>query len=410
MEKFVKVVETNEEVKVNNNSYIPDDFSFSILSKLPLKSLKRFGCVSKSWSLLFENSHFMNMLRNHFLSNNHRSNYGVTLLLLYDSDLPVHYTLYLLSDDRFENRVKLDLPPPIQEVVSTLYILSSTSINGILCLGNLGSRGMVSIFRAVLWNPATAEYMFIPPSPDEDVPPYREPLCKFDGFGYDHVRDDYKLIRYIIFFDLTDDDEDVPWEDRSYDPLLEIYSLRNNSWRILDIDMRDIAHCAYDQPQDGAAVYMDGVCHWWANNDLFNLTGILVSYDFSNEVLFTTPMLLDMVESCDFIVNRRLVVLNESIALISNYSKPTTFHISILGELGVKESWIKLFIVGPVPSIKCPIGFGKKGICFKQNNDELVWIDINTQIIDEIGVRAEGYSFPMGIYKESLLSIGGINN
>jgi molecular chaperone HtpG len=37
--------------KVSN--HIPEDLAFSILSKLPLKSLKRFGCVRKSWTLLF---------------------------------------------------------------------------------------------------------------------------------------------------------------------------------------------------------------------------------------------------------------------------------------------------------------------------------------------------------------------
>jgi molecular chaperone HtpG len=408
MEKFVEVVETNEEVKVNNNLHVHDDVSFSILSKLPLKSLKRFECVSKSWSLLFENPNFMNMLRNHFLSNNHHSNYGVTFLLLQEGEPDVHDTFYLLSNDRFENRVKLNLPPPIQEGDSAVYILSSISVNGILCLGQDTTRGMVRIFRAVLWNPATAEYMVIPPSPDEYVPPYRNPYFMFHGFGYDHVRDDYKLIRYISFFNVTDEDEDVPWEDRSYDPLLEIYSLRNNSWRILEIDMRDIAHCVYDQP--GTEVYMDGVCHWWGNNEILNSTGWLVSFDFSNEVLLTTPMLLDMGENCDFIIERRLMVLNDSIALISNCYKAATFHISILGELGVKESWIKLFIVGPIPSIECPIGVGKKGIYFKQKNDELVWIDLTTEIIDEIGVKGEMYTFQIGIYKESLLSIRGINN
>jgi molecular chaperone HtpG len=410
MEKFVEVVETNEDVKVNNNPHIPDDFSFSILSKLPLKSLKRFGCVCKPWSLLFKNPHFMNMLRKHFLSNNHHSNSGVTFLLLQKEEPHVLDKFYLLSNDKFENRVKLDLPPPIHGVDGIVYFLSSSSINGILCLGQDASRGMVSIFRVVLWNPATAEYMVIPPSPDEYVPPYRDPSFMFHGFGYDHVRDDYKLIRYISFFNVTDEDEDVPWEDRSYDPLLEIYSLRSNSWRILEIDMHDIAQCSYDQTFLGTGVYMDGVCHWWGNNDSYHSRGLLVSFDFSNEVLFTTPMLLDMGERCDFVIERRLVVLNESIALISNCFKTTTFHILILGELGIKELWIKLFIVETIPFIECPIGFGKKGICFKQKNDELVWIDINNQIIDEIGVKAERYTFQMGIYKESFLSIEGINN
>ncbi|AES77791.1 hypothetical protein MTR_7g017270 [Medicago truncatula] len=49
-------------------------------------------------------------------------------------------------------------------------------------------------------------------------------------------------------------------------------------------------------------------------------------------------------DSFDFeYVWRDLLVLNGSIALISNYSNVDTFHISILGEFGVKER-------------ECPIG------------------------------------------------------
>jgi len=60
------VTATNEKV----STFIHDDITFSILSKLPLKSLKRFECVRKSWSLLFENPLFMNLVRNNFLSDN----------------------------------------------------------------------------------------------------------------------------------------------------------------------------------------------------------------------------------------------------------------------------------------------------------------------------------------------------
>jgi hypothetical protein len=59
---------TNEKV----STYISDDLSFSILSKLPLKSFKRFQCVRKSWSLLYENHHFMSIFRSDFLSNSPR--------------------------------------------------------------------------------------------------------------------------------------------------------------------------------------------------------------------------------------------------------------------------------------------------------------------------------------------------
>ncbi|XP_045828999.1 F-box protein CPR1-like [Trifolium pratense] len=396
MEKCVPMAAgKNEDLKYevsNNNNrinvHIPDDIAFSILSKLPIKSLKRFGCVRKSWSLLFENPYFMNMLRNHFLYNNNRhcSDYGGdTFLFLYEPLRPHYYraSFYLLSNDKFEDRIKLDLPPPFDGDDIAMYILSSVSVNGIFCLGKDTRRGIVNSFQAALWNPATAEVMGIPPSPDESVPPYRDPFFIFHGFGYDNVKDDYKLIRYITFFQVVDEEEDVPYEDRSYDPLLQIYSLRSNSWRILDVNMPDgydISMITFEKPM---GVYMDEVCHWWGTTDFGNGEGYLV----------------------------RLVVLNESIAFISNRFKATTYHISILVELGVKESWIKLFIVGPIPSLDWPIAVGQKGgICFRQTNDELVWIDLSTQIIDEIGVKGERYCYQMGIYKESLLRIGGIND
>jgi hypothetical protein len=92
-------MEKGRSTKVRN--YIPDDLALCIVSKLPLKSLKRFGCVRKSWSLLFDNDHFMNMFRNNFISYHH-SYYDDTSLML--STLTDFYSL---SGDNFENIVKL---------------------------------------------------------------------------------------------------------------------------------------------------------------------------------------------------------------------------------------------------------------------------------------------------------------
>jgi len=72
-----KKFETVTSEKVRNY----DDIVFSILSKLPIKSLKRFECVAKSWSLLFKNDHFMNMFRNNFLSNGPSYCHNASLLL-----------------------------------------------------------------------------------------------------------------------------------------------------------------------------------------------------------------------------------------------------------------------------------------------------------------------------------------
>ncbi|MCH92410.1 F-box protein, partial [Trifolium medium] len=108
----------------------------------------------------------------------------------------------------------------------------------------------------VLWNPATGEYKLVPRShqPYENIEFNPRPLA----FGYDHVTDDYKVIRiaqYPIYFEgnwicLLDTDnlfwkkdsafpydDDIFWEGwalRVYEPFWEIYSLKNNSWRKLD--------------------------------------------------------------------------------------------------------------------------------------------------------------------------------
>jgi hypothetical protein len=110
----------------------------------------------------------------------------------------------------------------------------------------------------------------------------------------------------------------------------------------------------------GEEVYVNGVSHWWDKSE----TQIyLVSFDFIKESFITTPISSYGSDPFDFNSTRRrlLTILNGSIAYIVNYKEKATFHISILGELGVKELWTKLFIVGPLSCLEYPIGAGKKG-------------------------------------------------
>ncbi|GAU38946.1 hypothetical protein TSUD_363850 [Trifolium subterraneum] len=166
--------------KVSN--HIPEDLAFSILSKLPLKSLKRFGCVSKTWSLLFQIPNFMSKFRNNFISIPH-SYYNDTSILLHqivynDAKTQVYFSLHSLFGERFENRLKLDFPNPFQQEDPGFNILRSGSITGILCLFQHN--------EVVLWNPTTDEFKVIPPSSAESVPPHWDATTLFYGFGYDH--------------------------------------------------------------------------------------------------------------------------------------------------------------------------------------------------------------------------------
>lgn len=97
-------------------------------------------------------------------------------------------------------------------------------------------------------------------------------------------------------------------------------------------------------------------------------------------MLFTTSLPLDMTHESLF------TVFNGFVAVTTYHEETTTYHISILGELGVKESWTKLLIVGLLPrSTYFPIGIGKKGdIFFLNNTGKVARFDLNTQTIDNI--------------------------
>ncbi|XP_058782099.1 F-box/kelch-repeat protein At3g06240-like [Vicia villosa] len=398
---------TTSEKKVSSSNFINDDLSFNILSKLPLKSLKRFGCVSKSWSLLFENHYFMTIFRSNFISN-HQSLYNDTSLLLRVTGREFH----ILSDnDDFEFENTVDLPNPFQEEDPFFKILDSGSITGILCLYR--DQEVPIVF----WNPSIQQFKVIPPSPGESVPRYQMFLSIINGFGYDHVSDDYKLIKHIYYFRPSHRDcEDLGLHDVPREGVLdgkslwEIYSLRNNSWKKLDdmnVCFEGVSYnCSAHNNIYGQLLYLDGTCHWWNFIDLPDAQVVLVSFDLVNEVLCTTLVPLDIHFGAT-----HLVELCGSVALISwTYRSTCIFDISILSEIGVKELWTKLFSVGPLSCIENPIGSGKNGdIFFIQEDGEIVCLNLNTQIIEELDVRGDKYH-QLGqvlMYKENFIQWKG---
>ncbi|WVZ14779.1 hypothetical protein V8G54_012345 [Vigna mungo] len=132
--------------------------------------------------------------------------------------------------------------------------------------------------------------------------------------------------------------------------------------------------------------YFDGMCHWLSriHGDLSGKP-CLVSFDMSNETYYTTPTPLDIpLDICDNFyidcVRWYVFILNRSIALMSTYEYNNTFYISILIELGMKETWNKLFTLGSSTCITRSIG-GRNmdNILFQTHDGALVWYDLSTQ-------------------------------
>jgi hypothetical protein len=321
-----------------------------------------------------------------------------------------------MSGERFKDRVKLDFPPPFQHHDSRFYIkiLGWASVNGTLCL----YKDWCNHTTTMLWNPATGEFLLIPPS----LQPYGVSNIEINlppqGFGYNSVTEDYKVIRNVEYpkdfigdwiylpnkgdpFWETDVHElhmnDDFWEEQEfivdrYDPFWEIYSLKSNSWRKLDgVDM--------PIPSPGRShVNLNEFFHW------LSLEDDMVSFDFSKEIFYETalPSYSNVTHN---LVESNLVVLNGSVSLFYNYHL-TYFQIWFLGELGVKESWTKVFVVGPSSYFMSPIGAGNKShIFFSEMLDKLELFDFSTMTAKN-WIKEDSVCEQIVMYKENCLPFG----
>ncbi|XP_058753646.1 F-box/kelch-repeat protein At3g06240-like [Vicia villosa] len=386
MEKRVSVVATNKTTKVRKELHIHHDIAFSILSKLSIKSLKRFECVCKSWSLLSDNHYFMRTYRESLFTKYHSYYDDACVLLhpLYNSYHNHRFGLYPLYDERFVSNVKIDKP----YCDCGFSILGSGSVHGIFCLSFIYEKDII------LWNPCTKEFKLIPRGINHRKC-YQNGYLNW-GFGYDSVDDDYKV---TCIYQPPVEDEEVYCE-----PLVcEIYSLRNNFWKKFDVDKKHSLNFWSNEQ-----VYINGLSHRVCKVATHKCNeSYVLSFDWHREVFTTTPIPFDIEDIIDFLNGwRHLVLLNGSTALILNSTRTSTFHIYILGEFGVKESWTKIFTIESFPNLKYPIGMGKRSdMLLKKKDGGLVWFDLVTQKITDLNITTKNVSCNILIHKENPISL-----
>lgn len=367
----------------NNGTFVTDDIAFSVLSKLPLKSIKRFSSACKSWSQEFEKPSFLQKFFNNLASKSHDDDDVKPLFNINDR-------LYLRSGDNFQHEVELDmnlLPSPFD---AKHFNILGSAIHGILCLYLVDNQKNI-----ILWNPdVSGQYRVLPTDYAEDLgSPDEDFVANFQvhGFGYDTFNHDFKVIQLVNYYGYNDigDDDDTFWQ---------VYCLRTNKWTKLNIPSGHQIPFLQDNP-NGLEVYLDGFCHWLgrvkARGQLY-----LVSFNLTNSKLSAARVNVDVTES-----SLKLVVLNGSVALITQHDDPMSFSISILGQIGVGNSWTKLFNVASLPSFKDPISAGKKGVIFfkgDENNGRVACFYLTTGMIEkEIDFEEEIDIQQIVFYKKS---------
>ncbi|KAJ0018202.1 hypothetical protein Pint_09549 [Pistacia integerrima] len=220
-------------------SRFPLDVLIDTFYLLPVKTLLRFRALSKSFCSLIDGPDFIKHHLEHSLSTKSRLILILKGLHLYTVDLD-----------------SLDKAIPFSEYPESIWGGTEVfgSCNGLLALSN-------SDQDFLLFNPSTRKLFKLPVEIIE-VP---NDSCirgfVFSGFGYDHVNDDYKVVRMVRF--KQDEDDNIGWFSE-YE--VKVFSLKTNSWRqikklpnYLRFMFQFYFHLLHIR---GYGVYACGVLHW----------------------------------------------------------------------------------------------------------------------------------------------------
>ncbi|KAJ0035027.1 hypothetical protein Pint_26220 [Pistacia integerrima] len=222
-------------------AFLPQEILFHhILPKLPVKSICRFKCVSKSFMALFNDTLF---IKTH-LSQTARDK----LLAIPQSDLYLIDPKTSFNDEKLTAK-RLDF--------SNDRVCFFGSCNGLCCLYVPQRR--VYFF----YNPSTKECSKEIPMPnlmsEDDCLDYYPEAA---GFGYAPSIDDYKMV--ILSY----------WEG-----LTHMFSLRNNLWKRIH---------QYEENLFGTGTPVNGALHWLTYS-VENIRSI-VSFDLVEEKFKSFPL------------------------------------------------------------------------------------------------------------------------
>ncbi|XVF75495.1 hypothetical protein PTKIN_Ptkin13bG0192100 [Pterospermum kingtungense] len=360
-------------ILAKSNGDWPSDMLIEILLKLPVKSIIRFNCVSKTWRSLFKNPTFVSRHFNLSKKNNY--------LLVYYFNNEHKYVMHLFA---YQTLVSCrDLRQNLPTHFADRYLRFCVD-NGLFCLLNPNDSGIT------LWNPATRESRILPEC-DQNFPPELEYCLHTIGFGLDPLSNDYKVIYIRTFFDR---------ENNRRGRHHAIYRLSTDSWRVLEEEDVHFFKDLHVSPNFNNTC-VNGVYYW----QVYNLSNPgLVDYKVLAFHLGTEVFRL--IES-PISEHGKLLPLHDS----RNISIWYTARIERSNEIWVlndEGNWTKLLKIEPLLEVDRMFGFWKNGKVFVgSESGQLLLYDLHTKEFTDFGIKAsEDMSLEVYTYEETLVHIG----
>ncbi|KAF3615417.1 putative carotenoid 9,10(9',10')-cleavage dioxygenase 1-like [Capsicum annuum] len=297
-----------------------EEILMDILSRLSVKSLLRFKCVSKFWKTLISQPYFKKKHLNH--AKNQLSSQQF-LFARWDTDC--HFLSSTL---------------PLVELVKDIRIFDCSSnsngavgrkvccsCDGLFLIGIWSEPHVKQPSILVIWNPSTKESIALPHSEfpldvDDDDSTYyhgNDSVGSAYGLAYDSINDDYKIFRIDMY--------------ASY----EIFSLKTGSWRIID---------ETSAGRTNSFMLSGGEYLAFVHGGKF----CLVSFNISNEMFREMPLPEIVCSQIHFKividVDVGVSVLRGTLAVY--YKNEKAFDLWLMKNYGIKDSWMKLFTIPSV--------------------------------------------------------------
>ncbi|KAI9162323.1 hypothetical protein LWI28_026145 [Acer negundo] len=351
---------------------LPGDMVSDIFTRLPVKSLCRFKCVSKS---MYSMLHSPNFVKKH---TNRAIQKDPSMILR------TEFRLYAAEEDEEHSKVR-KLQVPFARSLEKIGI--SGSCNGLLCISD--QRHDEDIY---IYNPSTRVYRKLP-VPEFDIPTNIDSTF-FTSLGFGFHQNDYKLVRSLYLYDKPLEDID------SYKCEARIYSFSTNKWRKIGVIPFHI--------RSRVAIMVHNNFVWTASRGLGTGMSILVvAFDLDREEFWEVPRPeITITRQCQIEVN-----VFEGRFSIYYMWKNDRVEIWTMEEFRVKQSWKKQFVIGPNLSLDNgflylkPLLVMRKGkILIEQGEGELILYDPKSETATNFKIRAAPRWFRVTSFVGSLVS------
>ncbi|XP_050211814.1 F-box protein CPR1-like [Mercurialis annua] len=366
------------------------DILFSIFTFLPVKSLLRFRCLSKSFFFLIDSPEFINSHLN--LPSQTDQNRKLVL-----GDCHLEGYIYIIDIDNSPITSPVKIERRFKPSVKTPDNFIPVNPDGVFGSCN----GVVAMYNKegiTLLNPSTNRF--------KSFPLWIVDIL-YNGFGYDSVSDDYKVVMVTKLF--------------SEDFLrVMIYSVKNNSLRRIQ-DLHSPEPNSYRDYYEYSGVLVGSFLHWVArprydesSNDGSLYYNFILAFDLRDEKFHEVPLPLplprDTRDGDDKVLN---MVSKIGGCLSMSYCFRGYVEIWIMKEYGIQDSWTKLLSLHSRQNLN--FNSGLKPLCYSKEGDkvlldydkgkELILYDLKNQTFNRINIfKSSKYNkMKYGVFKSGVV-------